>query len=170
MPRSDVPRPPRASGGAQGYIELQSVFVGNCGVPRKALVTINRCQREPRPQTKSDAALNEVLEQVGRSLVEPLVEFNIQRFIRRKAGGDSLIEPESNLLLIFRIIGLLLLLRPGRNSQAATAQHRNDADYRPHRHPPNCETVSRDSGKSNSVVGTEPGLPMRFLRHARTSK
>ena len=77
-------RPPWATGRAQGEIELQPVFVSNCGISRKTLVTVNRYQREPRSQTKGDAALNEVLEQVGRSLVEPLVEFDIQRLIRPK--------------------------------------------------------------------------------------
>ncbi len=74
---------------SKSEIELQSVFVSDGGIPRIALVTVNRCQREPRPQRKGHAALNEVLVQVGRSLVEPLVEFDIQRLIRRKAGGYS---------------------------------------------------------------------------------
>jgi hypothetical protein len=72
-----------------------------------------------------------MLEQVGRTLVQPLVEFDIQRFIRRKAGGNSLIEPESYLLLILGILRLRLLLRPGRDSQEATAQKCQDTDYAP---------------------------------------
>ena len=75
--------------------------------------------------------MNEVLVQVGHSLVQPLVEFDIQRFIRRKASGNSLIEPEPYLLLIFGVLGQLLLLRPSRDSEDATAQHRNDTDHAP---------------------------------------
>src|SRR5580698_7541679 len=54
-------RLPRTSGRAHGEVELQPVFVSDGGIPRKALVTINRYQREPWPDTKSHAALDEVL-------------------------------------------------------------------------------------------------------------
>jgi hypothetical protein len=60
------------------------------------------------------------------------VELDIQRFIRRQASGDSLIEPKPYLFLVFGVLGLVLLLRPSRDSQDATAGHGNDADYAPH--------------------------------------
>jgi hypothetical protein len=108
--------------------------------------------------------LNEVLEKVGRSLVKPLVEFDIQRFIGRKASGNSLIEPESYLLFILRILWLLLLLRPSWDSQEASTQDRNDANHALRRYPP-----PRSGAAIPLFVGTEPGLPLRFRRHAWTS-
>ncbi|MGC1298229.1 MAG: hypothetical protein WA869_24645, partial [Alloacidobacterium sp.] len=55
----------------------------------------------------------------------------------------SLIEPEPYLLLIFGILRLRLLLRPGRDSQEATAQHRKRANYVPLHHPPTVEPSTR---------------------------
>jgi hypothetical protein len=66
-----------------------------------------------------------------------------------------MIEPEPYLLLIFGILGLLLLLRPSRGSQDATAQHSNDADYAPHRHPPKGETVSRAYPLQTTQLGLD---------------
>ena len=37
------------------------------------------------------------------------MEFDFQRFVSRKAGGKSLVEPEPYLFLVFRILRLLLL-------------------------------------------------------------
>ena len=101
---------------------MQAVLVSNCGIARKALITINRCHGEPRLQTKRDPALNEILIQVGRAFVEPLMEFHFQRFVSRKASRNSLVEPETYLFFVFWIFGLWLLLRDDRESEDTTAK------------------------------------------------
>ena len=44
-------------------------------------------------QTEGNTGLNKVFVQIRRTLVEPLMEFNFQRFVLRKGGGDLLVRP-----------------------------------------------------------------------------
>ena len=57
------------------------------------------------------------------------MEFDFQRLVPCQASGDSLVEPETYLFLIFRIFGLRLLLRFCRNGEKTTADQRKHRRY-----------------------------------------
>jgi len=59
------------------------------------------------------------------------MEFDFQRFVRCKAGGNSLVEPEPYLLLIFWVLWRWLLLCSNRDRQKAAKQHRKSERYAP---------------------------------------
>src|SRR4051794_16374144 len=67
------------------------------------------------------------------------MEFGFQRPVGRKTGGNPLVEPEPYPLLIFGI--LWQCLRPGRNSQRATAKDRKHEACAPNGCPPEVEAV-----------------------------
>ena len=106
---------PRAPRRAERKIQLQPVFVSDRRIARIALIPVNRYQREPRPEAKSDAALNKVLIQVRGSFIQPFIEFDFQRLIGRKVGGDSLVEPKPYLFIVLGILGQRSLLCSCRN-------------------------------------------------------
>ena len=68
------------------------------------MIAIDRYQRNPRARAKSDTTLNEVFEEIRSALVETLVKFNFQRFVGGERSGDALIQPESELLFVFRVL------------------------------------------------------------------
>ena len=74
--------PPPTPGGAQGNVELQTVFEGSRAADGVALITINRHDREPQPRPKGEAALEEILVQLRYTLVEPFMDLELQRAAR----------------------------------------------------------------------------------------
>jgi len=94
------------------------------------------------------------------------MEFDFERFICRKAGGNPLVEPEPKLFLVFRILWFLRLLCSCGDRKNAKADHRKDESRERICRPSLLATLARAPGATPSFVRTQPELPGPSFQHA----
>ena len=85
------------------------------------MIAIRGQDHEPRAWAKGDACLHKILVEIRSAFIETLVEFDLERLVGPKAGGESLIQPESDLLVVFGVFRWLRLLRARGKGEEATA-------------------------------------------------
>lgn len=96
---------------AERDVEDEAVFVFDVGVAGKALIAVVGRDGEDGQEAEGHTGLDEVLEEVSGVFVEAFVELGFERFVRRERVGDSLVEPDAELLFVFGIFRRLCLLR-----------------------------------------------------------
>ena len=120
--------PPRSSGYARSEVEQQAVLVCSFRIAREALITIGGGDGEAGADAKGDAALKKVLEEIGGSVIEEFVDFELERSVLRAVEEDCLVEPEAYLLLAFGILGWLLLRFAGKGKRKRAQQGKGEED------------------------------------------